>query len=135
MVLHLTRNKDNQSWVLVTGTVVFQVRDCIRRLKPHYRKFDGTRWSVHVSKIGEIVFAATPHYDEIVYDTWELATPSSLAAARRVLHVTDDAPVEVIRAAYKALVVKHHPDVGGSNEKIVEINKAFEVLRTDCEKT
>ena len=29
---------------------------------------------------------------------------------RRHLHVTDDAPFEVVRAAYKALAFAHHPD-------------------------
>jgi hypothetical protein len=29
------------------------------------------------------------------------------------LHVTEDAPDEVIRAAYRSLSLKHHPDTSG----------------------
>lgn len=39
-----------------------------------------------------------------------------------------DAPPEVIRAAYRALIVLHHPDAGGSHERAVQINAAWNVL-------
>lgn len=46
-----------------------------------------------------------------------------------VLCVTDDAPPEVIRAAYKALSRLRHPDAGGSTEEMQRINAAFDRLR------
>jgi hypothetical protein len=46
----------------------------------------------------------------------------------RVLHVQPDAPVEVIRAAYRALMVRHHPDRGGDHEKAALLNEAWSVL-------
>jgi curved DNA-binding protein CbpA len=39
------------------------------------------------------------------------------------------APPEVVRAAYKALAMKHHPDKGGSTELMQAINQAYERLR------
>jgi curved DNA-binding protein CbpA len=33
--------------------------------------------------------------------------------------------MEVVRAAYKALVFIHHPDRGGSTARMQEINAAF----------
>jgi DnaJ domain len=42
--------------------------------------------------------------------------------------VQPDAPPEVIRAAYRALIVLHHPDAGGSHEQAVLINAAWDVL-------
>ena len=39
-----------------------------------------------------------------------------------------DAPLEVIRAAYRALIVLHHPDAGGSHDRAVLINAAWDVL-------
>ncbi len=39
-----------------------------------------------------------------------------------------DAPPEVIKAAYKALAKIHHPDLRGNNEKMLEINRAFDVI-------
>lgn len=46
----------------------------------------------------------------------------------RLLHVQPDAPVEVIRAAYRALMVRHHPDQGGDHEQAVLLNEAWSVL-------
>lgn len=48
------------------------------------------------------------------------------------LHVTEDAPDEVIRASYRALSLKHHPDTSGdrpqSKWKMQRINDAYAVL-------
>jgi curved DNA-binding protein CbpA len=48
------------------------------------------------------------------------------------LHVTEDAPDEVIRAAYRSLSLKHHPDTSGdrpqSKWKMQRMNDAYEVL-------
>lgn len=48
------------------------------------------------------------------------------------LHVTEDAPEEVIRAAYRALSLKHHPDRTGdspeSRRRMQVINDANAIL-------
>ncbi len=48
------------------------------------------------------------------------------------LHVNEDAPEEVIRAAYRALSLKHHPDKTGdrphSQRRMQVINDAYAVL-------
>lgn len=51
----------------------------------------------------------------------------------RILGVLDDAEVIVIKAAYRALAQKYHPDkwTGSSNEsaaRMVDINEAYAVL-------
>jgi curved DNA-binding protein CbpA len=45
-----------------------------------------------------------------------------------VLQVRRGAEPEVIRAAYRALARKHHPDFGGSPERMARINEAWSVL-------
>lgn len=45
-----------------------------------------------------------------------------------VLQVRRSAEPEVIRAAYRALARKHHPDFGGSPERMATINDAWAVL-------
>lgn len=45
-----------------------------------------------------------------------------------MLHVQADAPPEVIKAAYRALMAIHHPDAGGDHAKAVMINEAYGVL-------
>lgn len=47
---------------------------------------------------------------------------------RAILCVTDDAPREVIVAAYRALAVLHHPDHGGSEAKMKQLNAAYNEL-------
>jgi curved DNA-binding protein CbpA len=47
----------------------------------------------------------------------------------RILQVDPRAEPEVVRAAYRSLARKYHPDVvGGSAERMVAINQAWDVL-------
>ncbi len=46
----------------------------------------------------------------------------------RLLHVQPDAPAEVIKAAYRALISTRHPDVGGDAYQAVLLNEAYAVL-------
>jgi hypothetical protein len=46
----------------------------------------------------------------------------------RVLHVQPEAPREVIRASYRALMQRCHPDRGGEHQEAAIINEAYEVL-------
>ena len=56
-----------------------------------------------------------------------------------ILEVSPSASPEVIKMAYKALVRKYHPDIykgdiNYANEKIKEINIAYEVLGNDIKR-
>lgn len=46
----------------------------------------------------------------------------------RLLHVQSDAPPEVIKAAYRALIATRHPDVGGDEYQAMLLNDAYAVL-------
>ncbi len=46
----------------------------------------------------------------------------------KILAVDFQAELEVINAAYKALVKKYHPDKGGDTEKIKDINESYDHL-------
>ncbi len=54
--------------------------------------------------------------------------PQSIASPFQTLYLLPNAPPEVVKAAYKALAKIHHPDARGSSEKMIEINRAFEVI-------
>ena len=48
----------------------------------------------------------------------------------RILRVQPDAPVEIIRASYRTLMLelKNHPDLGGTTFEAVILNEAYETL-------
>lgn len=48
--------------------------------------------------------------------------------AFKALHLLPSAPPEVVKAAYRALAQKHHPDHGGSTQEMQRLNKAWELL-------
>jgi curved DNA-binding protein CbpA len=56
--------------------------------------------------------------------------PSERRNHYRVLHVQPEAPIEVIRAAYRALMstLRAHPDLGGNPEMAARLNAAYQVL-------
>ncbi len=47
----------------------------------------------------------------------------------KVLGVNHGASIDEIKASYRSLVKKYHPDKGGCKEKILEINAAWEKLK------
>lgn len=48
----------------------------------------------------------------------------------RILHVSEDAPQEIIRASYRALMqaLRAHPDLGGDTDQASLINEAYATL-------
>ncbi len=66
--------------------------------------------------------------DETSSDTHERAHPPAKVDAYTTLYLLPDAPVEVVRAAYKALAIKHHPDLGGDVRAMQNINAAYKQL-------
>lgn len=50
------------------------------------------------------------------------------AEAYAVLWLRPGAPVEVVKAAYRVLSQRHHPDHGGDVRTMQAINRAYEVL-------
>lgn len=54
--------------------------------------------------------------------------PSNRRNYYRLLHVQHDAPAEVIKAAYRALIAMHHPDKGGDHTEASMVNEAYNVL-------
>jgi len=52
----------------------------------------------------------------------------SVDEAYGVLEVAPEACLEVIKAAYRALALKHHPDCGGSEQAMKRLNAAYSRL-------
>ena len=56
--------------------------------------------------------------------------PKRTADPFAVLHLRPDAPREVVKAAHRALCKLHHPDVGGGDQRMQDINEAYALLQT-----
>jgi DnaJ-class molecular chaperone len=46
-----------------------------------------------------------------------------------VLGVTEHAPADVVKAAYRRLAAEHHPDRGGDQDKMAQLNRAYETAQ------
>jgi curved DNA-binding protein CbpA len=46
----------------------------------------------------------------------------------KVLQVDPEADYDVIRAAYRVLAARHHPDAGGSAQRMAELNAAWNIV-------
>lgn len=59
-----------------------------------------------------------------------MSSPTDSRNYYEVLHVSRDAPVEIIRGSYRTLMqqLKHHPDLGGDTSMAARINEAYAVL-------
>jgi molybdenum-dependent DNA-binding transcriptional regulator ModE len=92
------------------------------------------RWNVH---------RLTRERDELIQENRELrrlrtGSPGRFESARTngadpndpyaVLGLTNDAELEVVKAAHLALVKKYHPDRGGSEEMMKKINAAHDKI-------
>ncbi len=60
-----------------------------------------------------------------------MATQDDSRDYYEVLHVSRDAPVEIIRSSYRMLMqrLKNHPDLGGDPATAARINEAYAVLK------
>jgi hypothetical protein len=56
-----------------------------------------------------------------------------LTEALEVFSLTGKASLQEIKARHRALVKRHHPDAGGSeNDRIRQINAAYQILLAYC---
>lgn len=113
------------------------------------RKYDPEtkKWSVHSTRLPQVVVAGQRYFEHVDYSSLpeqlqikvvqfveqcKKEGPVEYIYLKRrphsILHVTTDAPPEVIKAAYKALAALYHPDHGGDAEHFMRIQEAYEEL-------
>lgn len=59
----------------------------------------------------------------------QIAGPSREKSPWEILSIFPGSPLQVAEAAYKAKAIEAHPDRGGSNEVMSELNQAIEKIR------
>jgi hypothetical protein len=121
-------------------------------IKPQtMRRYDGDSraWLVHWKQLRTLANTARRFYEAVDWSTlppeWQMVAAGGEATTTvveepeekenpfTVLHLTEDAPLEVIIAAYRALAQLHHPDHGGSDEAMARINDAYTSARATRE--
>lgn len=114
------------------------------RIKASHRRYDSEDkcWYVKEVAITTLVRLGDTYFDRIVYKELpvylqikiadrkniQLSKAVSGQTAYQVLHLQESAPLEVVKAAYKALAHIHHPDKGGETEMFTQINEAYEKI-------
>lgn len=139
----LLLEKYSDKWIkLISSNMSSRFVNVLRySLKQNFRRWDpvSNTWIVHYSQINPLVKSARRHFEKVNYSQlptqWQILAagadiPIDLPDVKSkdwysLLFVTDTAPVEVIKAAYKALSRKYHPDTGGSQEKMTQLNEAY----------
>lgn len=88
------------------------VRDNLRAIGLHIAAMRGiNRWGVGSVEQAFMGYQALPASDR---GWWQ------------VLGVSPDAPLPTIKAAYRQMAIKFHPDAGGNVERMAAINRAWE---------
>jgi hypothetical protein len=119
-------------------------------VKRSYRYHSDEGWCVHRSQIVNLTQLAYSHFHHIDYSAlsndlqmkivqerprWRRIAPGnqsvdltkpSKAEAYRELYLTPDAPTFVVKAVWRVLAKKFHPDQGGDEEKFKQLKEAYE---------
>ena len=102
-----------------------------------YRYFEDSEWHVHKTAIRRVVEYSVRSCKETI-DASQL--PASLRGGLRmetsedpyrVLHVMESAPLYVVKAVYKALSFRVHPDRGGTTEQAARVNLAYQRILSE----
>jgi hypothetical protein len=110
------------------------LKNCVRPMDRAWRPSTKS-WCVDASaefEMGEWLALCTAEFHAEVTRTYARrqerqtrATPKVEADPFAALYLLPSAPVEVVRAAYRALAIIHHPDHGGDAERMRAINAAY----------
>lgn len=148
--MQLTLKKEG-NFVRLSGPVIKKFNDSIRYgIRPQsHRKFDSDRsqWLIHWRWLPFVAQLSRWHFSAVDWsslpDEWqmyavgaeapstgpeqEIPTPES--NPYEVLFVTENAPLEVVKAARDVLLHLHHPDHGGSDEITAVVVSAYKQIR------
>ncbi len=119
---------------------------CVRSgiLPVEHRRFDSAQkqWMVYWERLPTLVSIANKFFGEVdrssLPSAWQLYAAggtlpprtklSKRTTAFNILFLTDDAPLEVVKASYSALVLMYHPDSNdgkGDPERLQQIVEAY----------
>lgn len=125
-------------WVRLRGCAKPVVTFIRFSLKSAYRRFnkDEGAWEIHNSSLPNLAHLATKYQSgsdcSSLPEEWrcrflgikfEASVPET--SPYTALHLTSDAPIELVRAAYRTLSFIHHPDRGGDSQRFQSVADAY----------
>ena len=146
--MHLVMSKVGDHWIRLDGaigklltTVKAGIRPASRRRWNH----EHSTWEIHWPWVHSVAGWARGQGYTVDWsslpDTWQMAAAGASVGAASMsggvsqpnafeaLYVEENAPDEVVTAAFRALAKKHHPDRGGDEEEFKKISDAYEAIR------
>jgi len=142
----LVMTQHDNHWVELTGLGGKLLTTIRYGIKAAYRQFEQRKqsWMVHWSYLGFVVQMARAYGVEVDYSalptTWQLRAAGAQVLVDTAvearenpfarLFITEDAPIEVVHAAFRALAKKHHPDAGGSTAVFQQLDAAYRQILT-----
>lgn len=90
-------------------------------------------WWFQAGQLASIEALGRMHCGSVIYlaertDSDVQMVPAEQAAAYRTLHLLPSAPDELVKAAYRILAKRLHPDAGGSTDGMQHVNAAYSLL-------
>lgn len=120
VAVYFSLNGEQQCIPCDRWTTVADNMQAIRKTIEALRGLD--RWGAR-----EIVNAAFRGFKALPASV--IVTPYTARPWNDVLEVAATASPEVVRAAYKQMALKHHPDQGGSDTAFLEVQRAWDEYR------
>jgi hypothetical protein len=115
--------------------IIQAFKDQIPAAFRHYAPEDRKSWTVaapYADAAITLLLGYFPDADvEHTGQTWSHATTQPWTGGSdhfAVLHLLPSAPIQVVRAAYRALAKLHHPDVHGDTATMRRLAEAYEAL-------
>lgn len=126
--------------ILDTGTYDKSVtKDFVETLKksikPKLRTWENTEnvWIIQYAAYDILTHILSEFYDDVLLE--DFPAPEISDSSWGTLYLVKEAPIEVVKAAYRALAKKYHSDAGGDDEAMARINVAYkEILSGKGEK-
>jgi len=90
---------------------------------------DNRRWLLRADVIESVAVLLNSHgltYEHTGAGESEVHSGAVLANPYHALHLLPTAPPELVRAAYRLLAKRHHPDGGGSHAAMQELGQAYQ---------
>lgn len=87
---------------------------------------DDKAWYIPKDQFDRLTHLLEKYFDETILLDFPAIEAASDTWSK--LWLIEGAPIEVIKAVYRALSLKEHPDKGGGEERMAEINTAYDEL-------